>query len=307
MTARDRVALDGVALDGVALDGATLDRLAEGALAAVAEAGTAILEVYAREDVGMRTKADDSPVTEADLAAHRILARALAALEPALPVLSEEDEPETATRLGWPALWIVDPLDGTREFLARNGEFTVNVALVADGRPVLGVVGVPARGEAFVGVVPGGRAERVDFADGSRSALVPRPCPAAPAVMASRSHRSADLEALLGELAEAFPGLAEQEAGSALKLVELARGACDGYPRRGPCSEWDIAAGEAVLRAAGGELRRFDGARLTYNKAASLLNPDFWAVGDPDGALAHWFARRGLDDAGTRRGDGATS
>lgn len=292
------------------LDDATLAALAEGVLVAVADAGAAILEVYGRADVGERAKADDSPLTEADLAAHRILAAALDALTPRLPVLSEEGEPEATARAHWPALWIVDPLDGTREFLARNDEFTVNVALVVDGRPVLGVVGVPARGELFVGRVDAGIAERIagvrtgaDVHDREREPIRTRPCPPDPVVTGSRSHRSPPLEALLATLKETFPGLREQAAGSALKLVELACGRCDGYPRRGPCSEWDIAAGEAVLRAAGGELRRFDGAPLRYNKPHSLLNADFWAVGDPQGALARWFEGAALDDEGTRRGD----
>lgn len=268
-------------------------RLGDALLEMVREAGEAILEVYRRDDLGVTNKADDSPVTEADLAAHAVLVRALEALEPRLPVLSEEgNQFDGATRSGWEACWIVDPLDGTREFVNRNDEFTVNVALIENGRPTLGVVGVPARGQAYLGRVADGIAEEVDYAAGTSRPISCRPCPDAPLVMASRSHRSEALEGLIGELKARFPALEEREAGSALKLVEIARGVCDGYPRVGPTSEWDIAAGEAVLLAAGGCIRVFGAGELAYNKADSILNPFFWAAGDPDGALARWFDAR---------------
>ncbi|HSG89096.1 MAG TPA: 3'(2'),5'-bisphosphate nucleotidase CysQ [Pseudomonadales bacterium] len=273
---------------------ARLEALADGALAAVQAASRAILEVYGRADHGVETKADDSPLTAADRAAHDILVAALTRLAPGIPILSEEGEhASAATRRDWSACWVVDPLDGTREFVARNDEFTVNVALVEGSRPVLGIVGVPARHETYVGRVSERIAEHVDDRTGVRTPIHARPCPADPLVMASRSHRSEALESLLAALHAAFPGAREQAAGSALKLVELACGRCDGYPRRGPCAEWDIAAGEALLVAAGGQLARFDGAPLRYNKADTLLNPDFWAVGDPDSALARWFLAYG--------------
>lgn len=272
------------------MTGAAPAALADGVVDAVRRAGAATLVHYRREGLEVRAKADDSPVTRADLAAHEVLAAALAALAPEVPLLSEEGaHADAAHRARWTRCWIVDPLDGTREFLAGNDEFTVNVALIERGRPVLGAVGVPARGEVYVGLVPERRAWRI--AEGGRAEPVSvRPCPAEPVLLASRSHRTPELEALLGELRRAFPGLRERAVGSALKLVELARGAADAYPRRGPCAEWDIAAGEAVLEAAGGQLQTFDGRRLAYNKAGSLLNPDFWAVGDPDGPLARRLA-----------------
>ena len=268
-------------------------RLGDALLAMVREAGDAILEVYRRDDLGVVTKADDSPVTEADLAAHAVLDRALRALTPQLPILSEEGEQyDGAVRSTWDACWIVDPLDGTREFVNRNDEFTVNVALIEQGRTTLGVVGVPARGQAYLGRVADGIAEEVDFAAGTSRQIRTRPCPDAPLVMASRSHRSEALEVFLGDAKATFPGLEEREAGSALKLVEIARGVCDGYPRIGPTSEWDIAAGEAVLCAAGGAMGVFGAGELAYNKADSILNPFFWAAGDPEGALARWFRAR---------------
>ena len=267
------------------------------ALAIVAQrvtvaAGAAILRWYAAADPGATEKADASPLTRADTEAHDIILAGLSDATPVIPVLSEEGHHAPAEeRRHWRRCWIVDPLDGTREFLARNDQFTVNVALVEDGRPLLGVVGVPAQDMLYLGVVPESRAERVQLSEGRREAIRVRRLPVAepPVVLASRSHRGPELEALMRALSERFPGLEERQVGSALKLVELACGRADGYPRRGPCSEWDIAAGEAVLLAAGGRICRRDGGELRYNKPDSLLNPDFWAVGDPEGPLADAF------------------
>jgi len=270
---------------------AELDTLAELAERLAVEAGLVIMKWYRADDPGMRSKADASPLTEADLAAHALIQRGLEAATPEIPVLSEEGRHAPAVeRARWQRCWLVDPLDGTKEFLARNDEFTVNIALIEAGQPLLGVVGVPARGEVHVGVVPSGRADTLHVEDGSRTVLSPRSCDEeVPVIVVSRSHRGPEQEAMMTRLRQRFPKLEERAAGSALKLVELATGRADGYPRRGPCMEWDIAAGEAVLLAAGGELRTFDGERLRYNKADSLRNPDFWAVGDPEGALAEAF------------------
>ncbi|TVS17048.1 MAG: 3'(2'),5'-bisphosphate nucleotidase [Gammaproteobacteria bacterium] len=273
------------------------DRLARLAERLAVEAGRVIMGWYRAVDPGAREKADASPLTEADLAAHALIAEGFAAATPEIPVLSEEGrQAPAAERQHWQRCWLVDPLDGTREFLARNDEFTVNIALIEAGRPLLGVVGVPARGEVHLGVVSSRRAETL-LADGRRQALRCRRFDAQQAVIvASRSHRGPEQEAIVGALAARFPRLVERPAGSALKLVQLAAGDADGYPRRGPCAEWDIAAGEAVLMAAGGALRTWSGETLRYNKLDSLLNPDFYAVADPDGALAHAF--RALGAAG---------
>ncbi len=270
-----------------------LARLAEGL---AVEAGAVIMDWYGAADPGAREKPDASPLTEADLAAHALIEAGLAAATPDIPVLSEEGRQAPATeRAHWRRCWLVDPLDGTREFLARNDEFTVNIALIEAGRPLLGVVGVPARGEVHLGIVSSRRAE-TRFADGRRQVLRCRGFDGQRAVIvASRSHRGPEQEAVLAALVARFPSLVEQPAGSALKLVQLAAGRADGYPRRGPCSEWDIAAGEAVLMAAGGALRTWSGETLRYNKLDSLLNPDFYAVADPAGALADAFRALGAD------------
>jgi len=263
-----------------------LERLVEPVAGAVAEAGRRVLLYQeAALDPGTRNKADDSPVTRADLEAHAILDAALRRMVPRLPLISEEGRMAAApVRAAWPACWMIDPLDGTREFLAGSGEYTVNVALVRGGRPVLGVVGVPARARIYYGSVPAGRAWATD-ADGGASARIAtrgfdpaRP----PVVLGSRSHRTPALEAVMARLRMRWPGLEEHAVGSALKFLTLAEGGGDLYPRRGPCSEWDTAGPEAVLAAAGGCVRDFRGRPLRYNKADGMLNPDFWAAGDPD-------------------------
>lgn len=255
-------------------------------IALVFEAGAAIQAVAEGGQLAVEEKADASPVTAADYAAEAILSAGLRRLTPAWPQRSEEQTPPApAQRARWSRFWLIDPLDGTKEFLAGNGEYTVNVALIEDGRPVLGLVGVPGQGRVYLGWVPAQRA-RCITADGQRTTLRTRPCATPPVVVASRRHRGEALESLLHALGEAAPGLQTRAVGSALKLVVLAAGEADAYPRRGPCSEWDIAAGEAVLLAAGGQLLTFEGAPLRYNKLESDLNPDFWAVGDPAGPLA---------------------
>jgi 3'(2'), 5'-bisphosphate nucleotidase len=249
-------------------------------LDAVAEAGTAILEVYASgHDVEL--KADDSPITRADRAAHRILAARLAALTPAIPVLSEEGEDSHgfAVRGGWSALWLVDPLDGTKEFISRNGEFTVNVALVRDHRPVLGVVAAPVLGVTYYAAQGVGAFRQ----EASREAtpIHTRPAGTPLVVVGSRSHRGDSLDGLLARL-----GTCElRPMGSSLKFCLVAEGVADFYPRLGPTSEWDTAAAQAVLECAGGAVTTLDGQPLRYNERDTLLNPHFIAYGDRN---RHW-------------------
>ncbi len=247
----------------------------------VRRAGDEIMDVYAT-DFDVDTKSDSSPVTEADLRAHRVIVERLRRVVPEYPVLSEESEPpEFEIRKTWSRYWLVDPLDGTREFVGRNGEFTVNIALIDGHRPVLGVVGVPARDEVFLGDVALGRAYKETSA--GRQPLAARAFPKAGGltVMTSRSHGSARLESYLDGVTAVLGPVTRRSIGSSLKLCLLAAGEADFYPRLGPTSEWDIGAAQAVLTAAGGAVRRFDGRPLEYNAKASFLNPEFMAVGDP--------------------------
>ncbi len=242
-------------------------------------AGQAILEVY-RSDFQVRRKSDQSPLTQADLAAHRVIDEGLGELHPRLPIFSEESVPPPyAERRRWRRYWLVDPLDGTREFINRNGEFTVNIALIEDGRARLGVVGAPCLNQLFIGDVADRRAEKRE--GGKSTPLSGRRMTHRQSltVVASRSHGSERLQRYLNALAETFPDLKRRALGSSLKLCLLADGQADLYPRLGPTSEWDIAAADAVISAAGGAVRQLNGEPLAYNKA-DVLNPDFIAVAD---------------------------
>jgi 3'(2'), 5'-bisphosphate nucleotidase len=239
-------------------------------------AGREILDEYAQAQSARTLKEDASPVTAADLRAHRLIAHALAALTPGVPVLSEEAvRPSYAERSRWPRHWLVDPLDGTREFLSRNGEFTVNIALIEAHAPVLGVVHVPVRDTTYGGVPQAGAWRQTG--DSPAAALQVAACAADPVrVVGSRSHRGDSLDGFLARL-----GPHELRAiGSSLKFCLLAEGAADVYPRLTPTSEWDTAAAHAVLVAAGGAVVELDGQALRYNTRAELLNPSFVAYGD---------------------------
>ena len=243
-------------------------------------ASAAIMAVYDSPAASASiAKEDNSPLTEADRQAHQQIVRALQQLTPDIPVLSEESPAEhhaVATRKQWSTLWLVDPLDGTREFLKRNGEFTVNIALVHQHRPTLGVVAAPALDLAWTGI-PGQGAWRQSLMTASSAAAIPiRPFAHPPVVLGSRSHRGDSLDTLLTRLGN--PDL--QAVGSALKFCRVAEGTADLYPRLGPTSEWDTAAGQAVLEAAGGQVLNLTGLPLRYNQRDTLLNPAFIALGD---------------------------
>lgn len=236
-------------------------------------AGDEIMAVYA-QDFEVLEKADASPLTQADLAAHRCIVSGLQALDAGIPVLSEESaEIAWSERRVWQRYWLVDPLDGTREFVKKNGEFTVNIALIDAGRPVLGAVYAPVLDLLLVGGRELGAQWRQRGESGTASvARAGDPL----RVAASRSHRDATTQAYLERMgqAETF-GL-----GSSLKFCKIATGEIDLYPRFGPTSEWDTAAAQAVLEAAGGGVYTLDGEPLAYNRKESLLNPHFIAVGD---------------------------
>ena len=250
-----------------------LTTLLDLAIAAAFAAGRAIMEVYAGP-VKVELKDDRSPLTEADRQAHEAILHELAVTR--LPVLSEEGKKiPVAERQGWERYWLVDPLDGTKEFIKRNGEFTVNIALVVGGEPVLGVVYAPALGRMFLGAR--GVGAFVEDADGRRSIA----CRAVPdeglTVVASRSH--GDAEALDRFLAGRKVA-ALKSAGSSLKLCLVAAGEADLYPRFGRTMEWDTAAGQAVLEAAGGSVRELSGKPLLYGKTQDgFRNPSFVARG----------------------------
>ncbi len=260
-----------------------MSELREACIALSLDAGAAILEVYA-QPFPVETKADNSPLTQADLASHHIIVAGLRALTPDIPVLSEEDaDIPWSVRRTWRRHWLVDPLDGTREFVKRNGEFTVNIALVEDGRPVLGVVYAPVTDYLLHAQAGAGALLRQDGADIAVSTR--RPATAPLRVAASRSHLDPRTAAALERMGETQ----RHGLGSSLKFCRIAEGRMDVYPRFGPTSEWDTAAAQCVLEAAGGAVLRLDGTPLDYNRKENILNPDFIALGDVDLPWRDWL------------------
>jgi 3'(2'), 5'-bisphosphate nucleotidase len=257
-------------------------------------AGEAIMAIYANEDeYAIRQKEDHSPLTAADLAAHRIIAAGLPGLLD-VPIISEEAVlPDFAERQRWDSYWLVDPLDGTKEFIARNGQFTVNIALVHQGRAVLGVVHVPVTDISYLGVLSardetslgawkytaGQAPEPIRVRDLQVRAEQQLPL----TLLLSHRHGTQATAELLTLLKQRWPGEIEtSNAGSSLKFCVIAEGLADFYPRLAPTSEWDTAAAHAVLAAAGGAVVEANAALspLAYNTRADILNPFFYAMGD---------------------------
>lgn len=238
------------------------------------EAGEKILEVYRSSDFAVEAKSDDTPLTRADRAAHQTIAAGLRQLAPQLPQLSEEgDDIAAATRRGWSSYWLIDPLDGTREFIKRNGEFTVNIALIDNGRPVLGVVHAPDLATTWSAAADD---QAYRYAEGGKQSITTRPAQPPLTVVVSRSHREAAVEHILARLGD----YRELAVGSSLKICQVAQGEADIYPRFGPTCEWDTGAAQCVLEAAGGAIMDIGLAPLRYNQQDSLLNSDFVAIGD---------------------------
>jgi 3'(2'), 5'-bisphosphate nucleotidase len=252
-------------------------------LALARTAGAAIMRVYA-QDFAVQHKDDRSPLTEADMASHHLIVDGLQRLAPELPVLSEESaDVPWETRRAWQRYWLVDPLDGTREFVKRNGEFTVNIALVEAGEPVLGVVYAPALDEMHFGL----RGLGSFVCDGASQVPVSvrKPATTPLRVAGSRSHMDPASAAFIARLGDhELLGM-----GSSLKFCRMAEARLDVYPRFAPTSEWDTAAGQCVLECAGGAVLTLDGAPLRYNGKDSLLNPHFLALGDAALPWREWL------------------
>lgn len=254
-----------------------MQSLIDPVVALAVDAGNAILEVYST-DFEVQEKDDESPLTQADMASHRRIAAGLAALTPDIPIISEEDGlPDFATRSAWTKYWLIDPLDGTKEFVNRNGEFTVNIALIENHRPVFGVVHVPVQDKTYVGC-EGVGAHRRDGNGDPVSISVAAASGNPVRVVGSRSHRGASLDAYLDALGECemIP------MGSSLKFCVVAEGGADIYPRLGPTSEWDTAAAQAVVEQAGGSVVTLDGKPMKYNAKEDILNPYFFVTGPAD-------------------------
>jgi 3'(2'), 5'-bisphosphate nucleotidase len=241
-----------------------LEKLLEPVTQIAVQAGQAIMEIY-QSDFAIEHKDDKSPLTAADNASHAVIAAKLAQLTPQIPVISEEGGlPSFEERSAWNPYWLIDPLDGTKEFIKRNGEFTVNIALIEDHAPVLGVVVVPAKDIVYYGSKNAGAFKRES--DGSVNPIRVSTLGDGPVrVVGSRSHASPELTAYVEKL-------------GATELVS--EGAADVYPRLGLTSEWDTAAAQAVVECAGGHVINVDGTRLAYNAKEDILNPYFLVFGD---------------------------
>jgi len=239
------------------------------------QAGEKILEVYNTE-FAVEEKDDKSPLTAADMASHTTIVTRLEALTPDIPVLSEESAKiPYEERAGWQTYWLIDPLDGTREFIKRNGEFTVNIALIHDGVPILGVVYVPVSGVTYA-ACEGMGAIKETSGEGEKPITVRKLSDGPVAVVGSRSHQGDSLKAFLVKLGDHEI----VSMGSSLKICLVAEGVADVYPRLGLTSEWDTAAAHCVVEQAGGSLTDLEMNRLRYNTKDSLLNPFFFVFGD---------------------------
>lgn len=239
-------------------------------------AGAAIATIYHQQQpIHIATKPDHTPVTEADFMAHQLIAKELLRLTPALPLLSEEGKAITfAERQSWQHYWLIDPLDGTQEFINGSPDFTINIALIAKHRPILGLIYQPMTQLTYYAIRGQGAFKLL--MDRAILPIQVRSKPGQPMIAISRRHNPLKLRALLGEQTH-YEVLTM---GSALKICAVAEGLADIYPRMGPTSEWDTAAGQCILEEAGGQLIDLQGNALMYNTKNSLLNPGFLAIGD---------------------------
>jgi 3'(2'), 5'-bisphosphate nucleotidase len=248
----------------------SVTKLAEGA-------GAEILSVYDSDDFDVEAKGDGSPLTRADRQAHEYILAGLGKITPEIPVLSEESEDSSyERRKGWDTFWLVDPLDGTKEFIKRNGEFTVNIALIVEGVPAFGIVFAPILQRTYCGGPEYGA--WVEDANGRRDVTATSYSTGRAIVVASRSHRGEAVDSFIDGLNEREGEAEVRSMGSSLKICLIAEGAADIYPRLGPTCEWDTAAAHAVVLGAGGHVTNAAGEPLLYNKE-SLLNPWFLVFG----------------------------
>ena len=244
------------------------------------KAGEEILKYYTK-DIHVTHKDDSSPLTKADLASNKIIMNALQQLDRTIPILSEESLVEWKERKNWTKYWLVDPLDGTKEFIKQNGEFTVNIALIENNKPILGVIFTPVKFDLYFAQKNYGsykinsssklinlqEAEKIFVANQSSIKRI----------IGSRSHSNQTFDSWVNQN---FPNSEIVQAGSSLKFCLIAEGAADIYPRFGPTSEWDIAAGHIIVNEAGGGVSTFENIEINYNKKDDLLNPQFYAIGN---------------------------
>jgi len=244
------------------------------------KAGEEILKYY-NEDIHVTHKDDSSPLTKADLASNKIIINALKQLDRTIPILSEESLVEWNERKNWTKYWLVDPLDGTKEFIKQNGEFTVNIALIENNKPVLGVIYTPVKFDLYFaqkncGSYKINSSSRLFNLEEAVKIFVANQS-SVKRIIGSRSHSNQSFDSWVNQN---FPKSEIVQAGSSLKFCLIAEGAADIYPRFGPTSEWDIAAGHIIVNEAGGRVNTFENNEINYNKKEDLLNPQFYAIGN---------------------------
>ena len=243
-------------------------------------AGEEILKYYI-EDIEVTHKDDSSPLTKADLASNKIIMNALRKLDRTIPILSEESLVEWNERKNWTKYWLVDPLDGTKEFIKKNGEFTVNIALIENNKPILGVIYAPVKSDLYFAQKKYGSykinssSQLIDLKESqklfvSNQSNITR-------IIGSRSHSNQSFHSWVNQN---FPNTEIVQSGSSLKFCLIAEGTADIYPRFGPTSEWDIAAGHIIVDEAGGRVNTFQNNEINYNLKEDLLNPQFYAIGN---------------------------
>ena len=258
------------------------DKVSEIAL----KASQSIMDIYTRKEIALEKKEDGSPLTEADLTSHKILVEGLDNLDLRISVLSEEGK--SKHKLDDETFWLIDPLDGTKEFLNKNGDFTVNIALIDKGTPLMGIVSAPAKGELFKGILGIG-AYKVNNS-GQTEIKTKALNKDLITVTVSRSHQTEKDKQALKSISKNFNEIKIIEAGSSLKLCRVAEGLADIYCRMGPTYQWDIAAGQAVAEAAGGALKTVDGNDFFYTFDSEKKNPEFYCVGDSSFAWKTLFS-----------------
>lgn len=250
--------------------------LLDGLLILVEQAGKAIIEIY-QNDIHVERKSDNSPLTKADKIAHEIISAGLMELQSDLPIISEEGvHLPFEIRKNWRTYWLIDPLDGTKEFINRNGEFTVNIALIENGYPIIGVVGQPVEERIYYAADKLGAFE-IGPNHSDPISILTKKTEGSIKTLVSKSHLSEELREEINQQ----ENIEMISIGSSLKLCMIASGEADFYPRIGPTSEWDIAAAQCVLEVAGGKVLSLDGERVAYNQKESFRNSDFIAIGDP--------------------------
>ena len=247
------------------------------------DAGEVILNYY-NENVDVIYKDDESPLTKADLASHKIITDSIKKITPDIPILSEEEFIDWKIRKKWKKYWLIDPLDGTKEFIKKNDEFTVNIALIENNRPILGVIYTPALNELFYSIKNFGSykiltKKKLNTLKEAKKISINKKKSNKIKIVGSRSHSNPILDKWVNKNFNEFDIL---QKGSSLKFCLIAEGSADIYPRFGPTSEWDIAAGHIILEEAGGKLKSIDNKEILYNEKENILNPDFFAYSNID-------------------------